>query len=81
MTKTHQRLPPACPRCAEHGGLWAFAPGGGMMRCQCPRGKALSEIDAAHEHAARWRQRPARRKSVAIVRDRDFKLLAAGGDR
>jgi hypothetical protein len=78
MTQTHQRLPLACPRCAEHGGLWAFAPSGGMQRCDCPRGRALAELDARSEHSARWRDRP-RRKRVGIVRDRpDWKSMACG---
>jgi hypothetical protein len=77
---THHSLPAACSSCAPHGGAWAFAPGGGMRRCQCERGRALAELDARHEHSARWRDRP-RRKSVAIPRDRDYKSIAAGGDR
>ena len=81
MTKTHQRLPPACPRCAPHGGAWAFAPSGGMQRCDCPRGRALAEADARNEHSARWRDRPRRRVvHQPAIRDHDFKL-AASGDR
>jgi hypothetical protein len=75
-----QPLPAACTRCAPHSGAWAYDETGAMRRCDCPRGRQLSELDARHDHMRRWRQRPPR-KSVAIPRDRDYKSMAAGGDR
>jgi hypothetical protein len=76
MTKKSE-LPPGCSLCAPYGGAWAMAPGGGMQRCDCPRGKALSEMAAQHEHSARWGTKPRRRVRTIV---RDYKMLASGGN-
>jgi hypothetical protein len=43
-------LPPACPKCAPHGGYWIKLKDGRIRRCECPRGRILARplVEEAH---------------------------------
>ena len=40
--RTASMLPPSCPACRPFGGRWRRAANGGLERCACARGVALS---------------------------------------
>ncbi len=58
------KLPPPCAECRPYDGNWA--PGTkGLTRCACPRGKALTQLDAERKGVPKKQGEPERQALAA----------------